>query len=134
MKDVIYNQFKLIRIILKANFIQEELISNEKRILKSYVEIFKNIFMHLQENYDKSKLLEKEINEVLLKIKNNLKMIREHFRNKKTEKYKEFEKFVENIENSESIPIKVNINETVKLFYYYINKFEDYFLEIESNN
>ena len=134
MKDVIYNQFKLIRIILKANFIQEELISNEKRILKSYVETFKNIFMHLQENYDKSKLLEKEINEVLLKIKNNLKMIREHFPNKKIEKYKEFEKFVENIENGESIPIKVNINETVKLFYYYINKFEDYFLEIESNN
>ena len=133
LRDVIQDQLKLIKIILKTNFIPEESISSEKGIFKLYVETFKNIFVNFQENYGKSKSNEKEINEIIIKIRRNLKRICANFPEEATKELENLKQIVKNIEVSESIPIKVNINETVKLFYYYINEFENYFLEIESN-
>ena len=75
----------------------------------------------------------KEINQTISNIKKVLGEICDTISEEEKEKYNEFRDIVENIKISESIPVKVNINENIKYFYYYINEFQDYLLEIESN-
>ena len=48
------------------------------------------------------------------------------------DKFSAFRQVAKNILDSESISIKVNINETVKLCYYYINEFDNNLIEMKS--
>ena len=132
-KDVIHDQFKFIKIILNVPFISGKLISSEKEIFKTYIENFKKLFDNFQQSYESSKSDEKEINKKIVNIKKILGEICDNIPEEEKEKYSEFIEIVENIKISESIPVKVNINENIKFFYYYINEFKDYFSEIESN-
>jgi len=131
--DVIHAQSKLIKIISNASFTPDKLKSSEKTILKAYVENFKNLFEKLRQSYENSKSDEKEINQTISNIKKVLGEICDTISEEEKEKCNEFKDICENIKISESIPVKVNINENIKYFYYYINEFQDYFLEIESN-
>ena len=132
-KDVIHDQFKFIKIILNVPFISGKLISSEKDIFKTYIDNFKKLFDNFQQSYENSKLDEKEINKKIVNIKKILGEICDNIPEGEKEKYNEFIEIVENIKISESIPVKVKINENIKFFYYYINEFKDYFSEIESN-
>ena len=132
-KDVIHDQFKFIKIILNVPFISGKLISSEKDIFKTYVDNFKKLFDNFQQSYENSKLDEKEINKKIANIKKILGEICDNIPEGEKEIYNEFIEIVENIKISESIPVKVNINENIKFFYYYINEFKDCFSEIESN-
>ena len=132
-KDVIHDQFKFIKIILNVPFISGKLISSEKEIFKTYIDNFQKLFDNFQQSYENSKSDEKEINKKIANIKKILGEICDNIPEGEKEKYNEFIEIVENIKISESIPVKVNINENIKFFYYYINEFQDYFLEIESN-
>ena len=126
---IIQKQFKLLKTIIKIDFIENKFISNEKENIKYDVEEYKKLFDHFREIYTEIKSNEKEINKIISDIKFILKGINDRYIEKK-EEYQKFCEMIKNIENIESIPIKVNINETVKLFYYYINEFEKFSLDL----
>jgi hypothetical protein len=84
----------------------------------------------MQKDYEETKLYEKQINEIISMIKANLKGICVDFLEKKKELYQDFYTIVNNIINYPINIIKVNINDTVKCFYCYIDEIEKYYLEI----
>lgn len=132
ISNLIQKQFIFIKFLLKTDFIQDKLISCEKETYKLYLEEFKKLFNEFLQSYRDIKSNEKEINGIITKIKLSLKGICETFLEKK-EEYKEFCQYAKNIEKNESVPIKVNINESFKLFSCYINEFDKNFLEIVRN-
>ena len=119
--NAIQNQFK---IISKGKKINDICIPDEKEIVELYIKKFKDLFSQLQDNYEKIKEQEMKINEIIYEIKKILKDI--------WDKFSAFRQVAKNILDSESISIKVYINETVKLCYYYINEFDNNLIEMKS--
>ena len=70
--NMIHTQYKIIK---KARLINDECIPKEKDIIESYIKKFKDLPNKLQDNYEKIKENEKEINEKIYKIKKILKEI-----------------------------------------------------------
>ena len=133
LRNVMLKQFNYIKIIKKLYIFKDKDTTKEKENFKLYFEEFKKLFMEFQDKYQNVKLIEKKINEIISSIKIALKGICDNFSdNIRKEKYQDFCVVVENIEkNNENSPIDININETVKLFYCYINEFEKFYLDIE---
>ena len=127
-------QYNSIKLVLNVDWAEDKKIKqinkNEKEILNNSINKIKEIFKEMQKDYEEAKHYEKQINETISKIKANLKEICDDFLEKKKELYQEFYATVNNIVNSPINIIKVNINDTVKCFYCYIDEIEKYYLEI----
>ena len=108
----------------------KSLQENEKEMIKELINEIKKVFEQLQDDYESTKLCEKQINENISNIKLNLRKICDEFLEKKKELYNEFYTLVNNIEKIQIELIKVNINDTVKCFYCYIDEVEKYYLDI----
>ena len=108
----------------------KSLQENEKEMIKELINEIKNVFEQLQDDYESTKLCEKQINENISNIKLNLRKICDEFLEKKKELYNDFYTLVNNIEKIQIELIKVNINDTVKCFYCYIDEVEKYYLDI----
>ena len=108
----------------------KSLQENEKEMIKELIDEIKKVFGQLQDDYESAKLCEKQINENISNIKLNLRKICDEFLEKKKELYNEFYTLVNNIEKIQIELIKVNINDTVKCFYCYIDEVEKYYLDI----
>ena len=126
-----YDSLKLIKSIdsTKEKNIKD-IQQNEKAMMKELIDEIKNIFQKLQRDYEETKLYEKQINENISKVKLHLREICEQFLEKKKELYQDFYTLVNNIENYPIELIKININDTVKCFYCYIDEVEKYYLDI----
>ena len=129
--NMVHTQYKIIK---KARLINDAHIPNEKDIIESYIKKFKDLFNMLQDNYEKIKENEKDINEKVYEIKKILKEICDKYIKKEIKNYQNFFQIVKNIADIESIPIKVNINEIVRLCYFYVNEFDNYLIEMKSKN
>ena len=129
--NMVHTQYKIIK---KARLINDAHIPNEKDIIESYIKKFKDLFNMLQDNYEKIKESEKDINEKIYEIKKILKEICDKYIKKEIKNYQNFFQIVKNIADIESIPIKVNINEIVRLCYFYVNEFDNYLIEMKSKN
>ena len=116
--NMVHTQYKIIK---KARLINDAHIPNEKDIIESYIKKFKDLFNMLQDNYEKIKENEKDISEKIYEIKKILKEICDRYIKKEIKNYQNFFQIVKNIADIESIPIKVNINEIVRLSYFYVN-------------
>ena len=99
----------------------KSLQENEKEMIKELINEIKKVFEQLQDDYESTKLCEKQINENISNIKLNLRKICDEFLEKKKELYNDFYTLVNNIEKIQIELIKVNINDTVKCFYCYTN-------------
>ena len=108
----------------------KSLQENEKEMIKELINEIKKVFEKLQDDYESTKLCEKQINENISNIKLNLRKICDEFLEKKKELYNDFYTLVNNIEKIQIELIKVNINDTVKCFYCYIDEVEKYYLDI----
>ena len=108
----------------------KSLQENEKEMIKELINEIKKVFEQLQDDYESTKLCEKQINENISNIKLNLRKICDEFLEKKKELYNDFYTLVNNIEKIQIELIKVNINDTVKCFYCYIDEVEKYYLDI----
>ena len=108
----------------------KSLQENEKEMIKELINEIKKVFEKLQDDYESAKLCEKQINENISNIKLNLRKICDEFLEKKKELYNDFYTLVNNIEKIQIELIKVNINDTVKCFYCYIDEVEKYYLDI----
>ena len=108
----------------------KSLQENEKEMIKELINEIKKVFEQLQDDYESTKLCEKQINENISNIKLNLRKICDEFLEKKKELYNDFYTLVNNIEKIQIELIKVNINDTVKCFYCYIDEVEKYYLNI----
>ena len=75
--------------------------------------------------------MEKIINNMIIDLKNMLNNISDNFIFKLNENNTKFYNLICDITKNRSIPINVNINDTVKLFYSYIDDFENLFAKIE---
>ena len=129
--NMVHTQYKIIK---KARLINDAHIPNERDIIESYIKKFKDLFNMLQDNYEKIKESEKDINEKIYEIKKILKEICDKYIKKEIKNYQNFFQIVKNIADIESIPIKVNINEIVRLCYFYVNEFDNYLIEMKSKN
>ena len=127
-------QYNSIKLVLNVDWAEDKKIKqinkNEKEILNNSINKIKEIFKEMQKDYEEAKLYEKQINEIISKIKTNLKEICDDFLEKKKDLYQDFYTVVNDIVNYPINIIKVNINDTVKCFYCYIDEIEKYYLEI----
>ena len=130
-KSVIQQQLSLMQILVDNDFLPEDLYTTEKEILLIYQEDFKKLFNKLQDNYNDIKNMEQDINKLIVNLKNFLNEIADYFLLKLNDKYSDYYNLILNITKSKSIKINVNINETVKLFHFYISENERLFSKIE---
>ena len=129
--SVIKQQLKILEILVENDFFPKEIYDKERNAYIAYQNIFKKLFGKLQEDYNEIKKMEKKINNIILNLKNLLNKISDEFVLKLNENYGKFYNLIKNIDKSHSIPINVNMNDTVKLFYFYIDDFGQLFSEIE---
>lgn len=130
-KSVIQQQLNLMQILIDNDFLPEDLYSTEKEILLIYQEDFKKLFNKLQDHYKDIKNMEQDINKLIVNLKNFLNEIADYFVLKLSDKYSDYYNLILNITKSKSIKINVNINETVKLFHFYISENERLFSKID---
>ena len=83
------------------------------------------------EDYNEIKNMEKVINNIIIDLKSMLNKISDEFIFKLNENNTRFYNLIIDITKNRSIPINVNINDTLKLFYSYIVDFENLFAKIE---
>ena len=93
--------------------------------------MYKKLLNKLQEDYNEIKNIEKIINNMIIDLKNMLNNITDEFILKLNENNSKFYNLINDIEKNRSIPINVNINDTPKLFYSYIDDFENIFSKVE---
>ena len=129
--SVIKQQLKILEILVENDFFPKEIYDKERNAYIAYQNIFKKLFGKLQEDYNEIKKMEKKINNIILNLKNLLNKISDEFVLKLNENYGKFYNLIKNIDKSHSIPINVNMNDTVKLFHFYIDDFGQLFSEIE---
>ena len=75
--------------------------------------------------------MEQDINKLIVNLKNFLNEIADYFVLKLSDKYSDYYNLILNITKSKSIKINANINETVKLFHFYISENERLFSKID---
>ena len=129
--SVIKQQLKILEILVENDFFPKEIYDKERSIYIAYQNIFKKVFAKLQEDYNEIKKMEQKINNIILNLKTLLNKISDEFVLKLNQKYGKFYNLIKDIDKSNSIPINVNMNETVKLFHSYIDDFGQHFSEIE---
>lgn len=130
-KSVIQQQLNLMQILVDNDFLPEDLYTTEKEILLIYQEDFKKLFNKLQDHYKDIKNMEQDINKLIVNLKNFLNEIADYFVLKLSDKYSDYYNLILNITKSKSIKINANINETVKLFHFYISENERLFSKID---
>ena len=126
----IYDTCNLFKSIDSKDKTVKKFLQSEKEMIKELIDEIKKIFQELLKDYEETKLYEKQINEIISKIKLNLREICDEFLEKKKALYQDFYNFVNNVVNYQIELIKVNINDTVKCFYCYIDEIEKYYLDI----
>ena len=129
--SIIHQQLKLLQILVDNDFLSKELYENEKGIYMAYQEEFKNLLSKLQVDFKEIKNMEQIINNSISDLKKLLNEISNEFVLQTNENYTKFYNLIKDIDKSSSIPINVNINETVKLFNSYISDFGNIFDKIE---
>ena len=129
--SVIKQQLKILEILVENDFFPKEIYENERNIYISYQNIFKNLFGKLKEDYNEIKKMEQKINNIIVNLKNLLNKMSDELFLKFNDNYRKFYNLIKDIDKSTSIPINVNMNETVKLFDSYITDFGKLFHEIE---
>ena len=129
--SVIKQQLKILDILVENVFFPKEIYDNERSIYISYQNIFKNLFNKLKEDYNEIKKMEQKINNIIVNLKNLLNKMSDELFLKFNDNYRKFYNLIKDIDKSTSIPINVNMNETVKLFDYYIKDFGQLFSKIE---
>lgn len=129
--SVILRQIKLMQIIAENDFLSKELYIKEKEVLMFYENVFKKLLNKLQEDFNEIKKLEKKINTIILNLKIILNSISDEFVLQLNENYATFYNLIKDIAKNKSMPINVNMNETLKLFYSYIVEFEKLYAKVE---
>jgi hypothetical protein len=129
--SVILRQIKLMQIIAENDFLSKELYIKEKEVLMFYQNVFKKMLNKLQEDFNEIKKLEKKINTIILNLKIILNSISDEFVLQLNENYATFYNLIKEIAKNKSMPITVNMNETLKLFYSYIVEFEKLYAKVE---
>ena len=129
--SVIHQQLKLMEIITDNDFLPKELYESERGIYIAYREEFKTLLNQLQSHFKEIKTMEQNINGNISDLKNLLNEISKEYSLQKNDNYCKFNNIIKDINKSSSIPINVNINETVKLFNSYITNFGNTFNKIE---
>lgn len=129
--SVILRQIKLMQIIAENDFLSKELYIKEKEVLMFYQNVFKKLLNKLQEDFNEIKKLEKKINTIILNLKIILNSISDEFVLQLNENYATFYNLIKDIAKNKSMPINVNMNETLKLFYSYIVEFEKLYAKVE---
>ena len=126
-----YNSWKLMcSIDLTRDKNYKQIQRNEKETMKQLIDEMKKVFQSIQKDYEETKSYEKKIIDIISKIKLSLREICDEFLETQKELYKDFYSIVNNIVNYQIALIKVNINDTVKCFYCYIDEIEKYYLDI----
>ena len=126
-----YNSWKLMcSIDLTRDKNYKQIQRNEKETMKQLIDEMKKVFQNIQKDYEETKSYEKKIIDIISKIKLNLREICDEFLETQKELYQDFYSIVNNIVNYQIALIKVNINDTVKCFYCYIDEIEKYYLDI----
>ena len=126
-----YNSWKLMcSIDLTRDKNYKQIQRNEKETMKQLIDEMKKVFQHIQKDYEETKSYEKKIIDIISKIKLSLREICDEFLEAQKELYQDFYSIVNNIVNYQIALIKVNINDTVKCFYCYIDEIEKYYLDI----
>ena len=126
-----YNSWKLMcSIDLTRDKSYKQIQRNEKETMKQLIDEMKKVFQNIQKDYEETKSYEKKIIDIISKIKLNLREICDEFLETQKEIYQDFYSIVNNIVNYQIALIKVNINDTVKCFYCYIDEIEKYYLDI----
>jgi hypothetical protein len=134
MSNVIFDQYKLLKIVIQNIFIPEEFVDIEKKLFQLFQKNFNDLFALLQKNYKDIKSNEIKIKDLIHKIKESLRILCDDIlkKDKSNKEYQDFLEMAKNyIENDECSIIRVNINETVKLFYCYINEFKQFFSNLD---
>ena len=129
--SVIHQQLKLLQIFVDNDFLPIELYESEKELYMGYQEEFKKLLNKLQVDFKEIKNMEQNINNNIFDLKKLLNEISKEFVLHINDNYRKFYNLIKDIDKSSSIPINVNINETVKLFYSYIDDFGNIFTKIE---
>ena len=129
--SVIHQQLKLLQIFVENDFLPIELYETEKGLYMGYQEEFKKLLNKLQVDFKEIKNMEQNINNNIFNLKKLLNEISKEFVLNINDNYRKFYNLIKDIDKSSSIPINVNINETVKLFYSYLDDFGNIFTKIE---
>ena len=129
--SVIHQQLYLMQIIAENDFVEKGIYNSEKELYMFYQDVYKKLLKKLQEDYDEIKNMEKEINNIIIDLKSMLNSISDKFIFKLNETNTKFYNLINDIAKNRSIPINVNINDTLKLFYSYIIDFENLYAKIE---
>ena len=126
-----YDSWKLMcSIDLTKDKNYKQIQRNEKETMKQLIDELKKVFQNIQKDYEETKSYEKKIIDIISKIKLSLREICDEFLVAQKELYQDFYSIVNNIVNYQIALIKVNINDTVKCFYCYIDEIEKYYLDI----
>ena len=126
-----YDSWKLMcSIDLTKDKNYKQIQRNEKETMKQLIDELKKVFQNIQKDYEETKSYEKKIIDIISKIKLSLREICDEFLEAQKENYQDFYSIVNNIVNYQIDLIKVNINDTVKCFYCYIDEIEKYYLDI----
>ena len=129
--SVIHQQLKLMEILTDNDFLPKDLYDSERGIYIAYREEFKTLLNQLQSDFKDIKAMEQQINRNISDIKKLLNEISQEYALQKNDNYCKFYNLIKDINKSSSIPINVNINETVKLFNSYVTNFGNIFNKIE---
>ena len=129
--SVIHQQLNLMKIIAENDFLQKGIYNSEKELYMFYQDVYKKLLNKLQEDYNEIKNMEKVINNIIIDLKSMLNKISDEFIFKLNENNTRFYNLIIDITKNRSIPINVNINDTLKLFYSYIADFENLFSKVE---
>ena len=128
---ILYDSWKLMGSIdLTKDKNYKQIQRNEKETMKQLIDELKKVFQNIQKDYEETKSYEKKITDIISKIKLSLREICDEFLETQKELYQDFYYIVNNIVNYQIALIKVNINDTVKCFYCYIDEIEKYYLDI----
>lgn len=129
--SVIHQQLNLMQIIVENDFMQKGVYNSEKELCMFYQDVYKKLLNKLQEDYNQIKHMEKIINNIIIDLKNMLNRISDEFIYKLNENNTKLYNLINDITKNRSIPINVNINDTLKLFHSYIVDFENLFVKVE---
>ena len=130
--DIIKRQLMLIKLIYdNLDVFSLDIYKGEKKLFFSCQDSLKKMINELQNYYVKVKKIENTINYIILLFKNELNRIVEEL--ELTEKDGKFFNLIKDINNTESLPINVNMDDILKLFRAYITQYNNSFSQIEKS-
>ena len=134
LNSVIIGQLKLMQIICENDIFPMELYNSEKEIYSLYEGVFRKLLNKIQEDFNEARKIEININNIISKLKNELKSISDEFNLELNDKDGKFFNLIKDIIQSKSLSVNLNLKEVLQLFYSYLIDFGKTFNKVEESS